>query len=112
LNTPRCTCSGCRSKDTAAAQAFRSQYAVTLRSSAPADIEERSLRLTVETAAGNAEDEFNYRTLLTIAPTPVPPEPAPPIVIPTDSGSNTLPLLIFLTALGVVAAAVTDGTSW
>jgi VWFA-related protein len=86
---------------------LRSQYVVTLRSTAPADIEDRSVSLRVQTPAGPVELSAEYRTRRTILPTPT---PVPAIIDPiSDEGGGSLLFLLVGAFVGLVAVAGASG---
>ena len=90
---------------------LRSQYTLTIQSSAPAEIEARSLTLTLSTASGEAVETVNYQTRRTIELTPAAEAPtAVPQAItipPPISGSNdNLPLYVLLASLGAIVTLV------
>ena len=97
-------------------QLLRSQYVVTLQSTAPAEQEDRSLRVTIDTPQGEIELSTDYasrRTILpaTVAPTAtaVPtaaasPTSQPPAVSPgadETGGDSSTGLLLLLGVVGV-----------
>jgi uncharacterized protein YegL len=92
-------------------QILRSQYVVTLEATAPADIEERDISLTVSTPSGQVVLTTDYTTRRTILPTAVPvsptaspsPTPTPALAVaPTedDSGGGGFMLPLLLLVLG------------
>jgi tight adherence protein B len=90
-------------------QLLRSQYIVTLRSNAPADLADRSLFLRVASGAGALELRADYKTRRTIAPLPgdVPsaPEPAPePVPEQAADGGSSLALIALLALVGIGGA--------
>lgn len=102
-------------------QILRSQYVVTLESSAPADREERSLVLRAETPRGSVELSSAYTTQRTIitppTDTPVPPTVEPtvePTAAPTvtttqesdDEGGSSIVLPLLLVVVGAGGVAV------
>jgi Mg-chelatase subunit ChlD len=85
-------------------------YVLTLRSSAPEGIENRSLRVAVSSSAGIAQAGLEYQTRREIIPaTPVPPAP-PAITEPVEEeaktgGGGKTALIVVFAGLGVFAVA-------
>jgi tight adherence protein B len=94
-------------------QLLRGQFVVTLRSTAAADIAERSLRLNVNTALGTAQTRFDYRSRRAIDA-----GGAPEVVVP-QAGPRTggqasvlLPLVLLLVSVAVVVGGVLLVRAW
>jgi VWFA-related protein len=88
-------------------QLLRSQYVISVRSTASPNIEERSLRLTVKTSSGTSQANFDYRTQRTIVALPAPPvEALPPRAVSLEPDNTSgLPLLYLLGGMAAVVAA-------
>lgn len=85
-------------------QLLRSQYVVTLRSTAPADVAQRTLSLTVTTPSGRATLQTEYQTRRTLAPAGSPPAPAqpPPASASEEGGGLLLPAFVGVLALAAL----------
>jgi VWFA-related protein len=99
------------------ARLIREQYVVTLRSTAPAEVEDRNMRLVVITSAGGADVRVDYRTRREVQPpiSPAPPPAAPledkPPPVATTGGGVDLTLMVVMFA-AAVTAVVTGGLAY
>ncbi|HXH22364.1 MAG TPA: VWA domain-containing protein [Dehalococcoidia bacterium] len=91
------------------AELLRSQYVLTIESSAPADVRQRSLFLRINTGSGTLEVRADYTTRRTIPdPTAVPAEVAP-LPPPPDKSDNSQLIAIVLAAILVVGVTAVSG---
>jgi len=88
---------------------LRSQYIVTVRSTAPAHFGDRSLTLNINTPGGPTEVSLEYKTKRTILPTPFP-SPVPSRILPpptsSEEGRLSSTLLLLLLASLVLVTSV------